>query len=166
MVIELKNGYKPFSEDSANRRLRWFIEFLKEDTWKDHPYFKIVTAWQIEDILRCAGYGWHADRVKNHLHRWMKSISLHGDLDGSQTSKQGFTDFQERSPRLDKDCNQKKDLFFRSENGQNKANLRLIQAVDGRDLSPRGESETRFVAKKEFRLQRCSADTLREKRIQ
>lgn len=131
-----------FSDEWANSKLRWFIQFLKEDTWKNHPYFKIVTAWQIEDILRCAGYSWQADRVLNHLHVWMKGIKL-----------------------LDKDSSQNREDFHRSENGLNKVNLGLIQAVDGEDPSRRPGAETRILAKKEFRLQRISADTLREKRI-
>ena len=154
MVLESKNGYKPFSEDSANRRLRWFIEFLKEDTWKDHPYFKIVTAWQIEDILRCAGYSWQADRVLNHLHAWMKSISL---------LEKG---------RLDKDISQKKEDIHRSEKGLNKVNLGFISQDLGRDRSiesapgaRRPGAETIIVAKTEFRLQPRKVDTLREKRI-
>lgn len=142
MSLKSEIGYKPFSEESANERLRWFIGFLKEDTWKNHPYFKIVTAWNVEDILRCAGYEWQADRVKNHLYRWMKSISL---------LEKGSSD---------KVYSQKEDLFFGSENDQNKANLGLIQACRGQDPARRPEAETRIIAKKI--VQRISVDTLRE----
>lgn len=146
MIVESKNGYKPFSEDSANRRLKWFIAFLKEDTWKNQPYFKIVTAWQIEDILRCAGYSWQADRVLNHLHAWMKGIKL-----------------------LDKDSSQKKEndhsLAFEKIR-ENKANSGFFSrdlGLDPRDVSNGHFLETRFVAKKTG--QRIGVDTLREKRI-
>lgn len=147
MTLKDEIGYKPFSEDSANRRLKWFIDFLKEDTWTNHPYFKIVTAWNVEDILRCAGYSWHADRVKNHLHRWLKSISL---------LEKG---------RLDKLASQKREDFHRSESGLNRANLGLIQACSPGSLERRQASETRIVAKTEFCLQPRKVDTLREERI-
>lgn len=79
MVSRLKSKYSDLEYGSqawANDSLNWFIAFLKEDTWRNHPYFKVIVGWNIEDILRCAGYKWQAERVLNHLHRWQMSCRL------------------------------------------------------------------------------------------
>lgn len=73
-TVIVKKGF--FSKEWANDLLRWFLkEILYADCWIRHPYNKILIADEIIDRLNEKGYPWQAARVKNHLHRWMSSIS-------------------------------------------------------------------------------------------
>lgn len=60
----------------ANRKLRWFLhEVLYAETWVKHPYNKVIVGYDIIDQLEYAGFWWQAERLKNHLHRWMRSTT-------------------------------------------------------------------------------------------
>lgn len=81
------------SKEWANELLRWFLrEILYADTWVKHPYNKLIVGYDIVDQLESHGFWWQAERVKNHLHRWMRSISCTAesreplDLRGERTS--------------------------------------------------------------------------------
>jgi hypothetical protein len=64
------------SKVEANEKLRWFLrEILYADTWVLHPYNKVIVGLDVIDSLEFEGFFWQADRVKNHLHRWMRSIA-------------------------------------------------------------------------------------------
>ena len=60
----------------ANETLRWFLnEILYAETWKAHPYYKILIGSDVASRLDEKGFSWQAERLRNHLRRWMKSIS-------------------------------------------------------------------------------------------
>lgn len=64
------------SKEWANDLLRWFLrDILYKKTWVFHPYNKIIVAYDVIDQLESWGFVWQAERVRNHLHRWMKNIS-------------------------------------------------------------------------------------------
>jgi len=64
------------SKKWANNLLRWFLrEILYSDVWINHPYNKLILGYDIVDRLNSYGFLWQAERVNNHLHRWMKKIS-------------------------------------------------------------------------------------------
>jgi len=64
------------SKEWANDLLRWFLrEILYKKTWVHHPYNKIIVAYDVIDQFESRGFVWQAERVRNHLHRWMKNIS-------------------------------------------------------------------------------------------
>jgi len=75
------------SRARANEKLRWFLnEILFAETWIHHPYNKILVGYDIIDQLEREGFPWQAERIRNHLHRWMKSISCkdprdHADME-------------------------------------------------------------------------------------
>ena len=65
-----------YSKNWANKLLKWFLrEVLYSSTWKAHPYYKILIGNDFIDRLEEKGYPWQAERIRNHLHRWMKLIS-------------------------------------------------------------------------------------------
>jgi len=60
------------SKDWANDLLRGFLrDVLYADTWKNHPEYKVIIGKiTAEDLLR-HGFPWQAERILNHLHKWM-----------------------------------------------------------------------------------------------
>ena len=69
-----KQGYL-FSKLWANDLLRYFLrEILYNDSvWIHHAHNKVILANSFVDLLQSHGYGWQAERIRNHLHRWLKS---------------------------------------------------------------------------------------------
>ena len=64
------------SKDWANHKLRWFLnEVLYADVWIQHPYCKLAVGYEIIDQLESHGFWWQAERIRNHLHRWMSKIA-------------------------------------------------------------------------------------------
>jgi len=64
------------SKEWANESLRWFLrEILYSPTWQGHPYFKILIGEDLAERLVEKGFPWQAERIRNHLHRWLKSIA-------------------------------------------------------------------------------------------
>jgi len=60
------------SRDWANDLLRGFLrDVLYADTWKNHPEYKVIIGQITAEDLRRHDFPWQADRVLNHLHRWM-----------------------------------------------------------------------------------------------
>jgi len=58
----------------ANQKLRWFLsDILYSDTWEKHPENKVLLARVLISRLEDEGYYWQAERLRNHLHRWMAS---------------------------------------------------------------------------------------------
>ena len=75
MLSELKAVKKVSygSMDWANDILRCFLnDILYEKTWVYHPYNKLIVGYDVIDRLEVHGFWWQAERLKNHLHRWMK----------------------------------------------------------------------------------------------
>jgi hypothetical protein len=80
------------SRDEANEKLRWFLrEILYADTWIRHPYNKVIVGLDVIDSLEFEGFFWQADRVRNHLHRWMRSLALQPRK--ADTPREGETPF-------------------------------------------------------------------------
>ena len=76
MVDVLEKSCVYGSKEWANDLLRWFLrDILYKKTWVFHPYNKIIVAYDVIDQLESRGFPWQAERVRNHLHRWMKNIS-------------------------------------------------------------------------------------------
>jgi hypothetical protein len=79
------NGYvKNINKDSlvfgsvawANDTLRWIIEFLKEDSWRDRLYLKVIVARSVAEDLRVRGYPWQSRRCLNQLYLFLKKQKL------------------------------------------------------------------------------------------
>jgi len=61
------------SNDWANEKLRWFLrEILYAETWVKHPQNKVILARILIERLESECFWWQAERLRNHLHRWMK----------------------------------------------------------------------------------------------
>lgn len=65
------------SKLDANDKLRWFLrEILYKKTWTQHPEYKVILGKIVAEDLRLHGFSWQADRVLNHLRRWMRAQKL------------------------------------------------------------------------------------------
>jgi hypothetical protein len=61
----------------ANDLLRYFIHEILGDPWP-RVQNVVIVALEIEDNLRAHGFPWQADRVLNHLYRFMQSCNAEG----------------------------------------------------------------------------------------
>jgi hypothetical protein len=78
--VEVKNKIYVLNRGSkawANDLLRYFLRDIlyNKECWIRHPYNKILLGYDVIDQLESYGYFWQSSRVKNHIHRWMKSLS-------------------------------------------------------------------------------------------
>jgi len=74
MTTTVEDSNKGFiwSKAWANDLLRGFLrDVLYADTWKNHPEYKVIIAKITAEDLRCHGFPWQAERILNHLHKWM-----------------------------------------------------------------------------------------------
>jgi len=57
--------------------LKWVLrEIIYKKTWTQYPLYKIIVAKLVAEDLRLHGFSWQANRVLNHLHRWMRSQKI------------------------------------------------------------------------------------------
>jgi len=64
-----------FGKEWANETLRWFLrDILYADTWvlPHNRKFKVILANVLIERLESYGFGWQADRMRNHVYRWMR----------------------------------------------------------------------------------------------
>lgn len=90
------------SKKWANDLLRWFLrEILYKETWVHHPYNKIIVSYDVISQLESFGFVWQAERVRNHLHLWMKKISCtRAALDPASVRARDTLDQREREVSL------------------------------------------------------------------
>ena len=65
------------SKEWGNRKVSYFTrEILYADTWIRFPFYKILVVKSAIKDLEFYGLWWQAERLRNHLHRWMKKQGL------------------------------------------------------------------------------------------
>jgi hypothetical protein len=66
------------NHQQANRSLCWFIDYVLKDPLTN-PYHARVIGRDLASRVRAAGFWWQADRIENHLNRYLKSLQLKAD---------------------------------------------------------------------------------------
>lgn len=74
----------------ANDVLRFGIDLLKAESWKNYPFYKIVVIRVLLGDLRRFGYWWQEERLKNHLNLWKKGQKIDFSVKVSVHKPEGF----------------------------------------------------------------------------
>jgi hypothetical protein len=66
------------TKEEANRSLCWFIDYVLRDPLVNPLHARLI-GQDLANRVRVAGYWWQADRIENHLHRFLKSLQPKAD---------------------------------------------------------------------------------------
>lgn len=70
----------------ANDTLKWLISFLKEDTWLERSYLKVIVARSIIADLRYHRFPWQVRRAENQLFLFLKNKRINVQVSVACTS--------------------------------------------------------------------------------
>lgn len=73
MVLESKRIDKGYDKEWANDTLRYAIhDIINDPGWNKHPENVVILCRDLMSFLESHGFWWQSERIKNHLHLWMK----------------------------------------------------------------------------------------------